>query len=103
MVEESKENVKRYFRKRLFEYDVNVLDFGVVTKISVGNSMLHTVSNTVCNTNSTAPKRDRVVPQCNVLQFFPPQNLRTKKIILMDYCVFFALKVVLYSCFKATA
>jgi hypothetical protein len=63
LVEESEENIKRYFWKWLFEYGVNVLvDFGVGTKISVGNSMLHNVSNTVCNTNSTAPKRGLVVP-----------------------------------------
>ena len=63
LVEESEENVKRYFRKWLFEYDVNVLvDFGVGTQIGVGSSMLHNVSNTVCNTNSTAPRRGRAMP-----------------------------------------
>ena len=60
---ESEENVKRYFRKWLFEYAVNVLvDFGVGTKISVGNNMLHNVSNAVCNTILTAPKRSPVLP-----------------------------------------
>ena len=60
---ESEENVKRYFRKSLFVCDVDVLvDSGVETKIVVGNSMLHNVSNTMCNTILSAPKRDRVVP-----------------------------------------
>lgn len=59
LVEESEENVKRYLRKWLFEYDVYYVfvDFDVGAKIIVGNSMLqHNLSHAVCNTVFTAPK-----------------------------------------------